>query len=440
MKHATQLSVKAVSALTKDGFHALGGATGLYLHIRGSSKRYVLRFTYPGTKKRSFFSLGSMKELTLAEAREKANALRKKLLDGVDPVTAKRADAEAAKALIKEHDLKRYTFRDAATDWHSMRLETGYFRNRAKTESIIRRSLELHIFPFIGTIPLVELKAQDVFNAILPLWKTTTSMGKYCVGICGQVWDWAVAMGKVTGANPSRMSGALGVLLRSHGTPMHGRNRGMLQPDEIPEFVAALYAREGMASKSLLFAILTASRSYPARSAKWEDIDLEQKKWVVPEADMKVKGHGDFVVYLSDQVVSLLKSIPRSSSPYVFVGDTTGAKIDPTTFVRAMEYLVKTRVREGFPKWIDRVQSEKLGKEIRITPHGVARASFKTWTRTGENLRKFYTDAVEMCLAHTVDTKYDGAYDRAGLEEERRLVMEAWGKFCFSKIEEREDT
>lgn len=439
MRVAKQLSARAVNAITKDGFHSLGGVIGLYLQVRGNSKQYVLRFTYPGSKKRSFFSLGGLAEISLAEARRKAAKLREQLLNGLDPVTDKREREAKARELAQQEAENSFTFRDAAIAWHQMRLERGYFQKRTKTEEIIRRSLELHIFPFIGAIPLKDLKAQDVFNCIMPMWTTTTPMGKYCIYIIGQVWNWAVALGKVSGENPSRLSSALGVLLKSHGTPKRSRNHGSLTPEEIPEFVEALYNRKGMASKALLFSILTASRSYPTRSAKWEDIDFERRMWIVPEADMKVKGKGNFTVYLSDQAIALLKSIPRGSSPYVFVGDTTGAKVDSTTYVRAMEYLVKTRVREGFPKWIDKRQSDKLGREIRITPHGVARASFKTWTRTGDNIRKFYTDAVELCLAHNIDTKYDGAYDRASLEEERRRVMAAWGEYCFSRIEQKSE-
>ena len=428
MKHAPILSAKAVNAITKDGFHAVGGVIGLCLRVRGNSKQYVLRFTSPVTGRRNVVSLGNFDDLTVAEARTMATNIRNRMLSGIDPVTDKRE-----KKLAAAQSLKPYTFKDAASAWHNMRLETGYFDNRQKTEEIIRRSLELHVYPFIGNILLENLKASDVFNCIRPIWTTTTNMGKFCVGVIGQVWDWAVAMGKVRGDNPARLSTALGVLLRSHGEPKRGRNHGALTPQEIPEFIAELHARPGMASKALLFSILTASRSQPVRRARWADIDLDKKVWIVPEKDMKVKNRGNFTVYLSDQAVELLRSIPRKKE-YVFIGDTTGSPIDSTTYVRALEYLVRTRVRNGLPKWIDKRQTKLLGKEVNLTPHGIARASFKTWTRTGENLRRFYTDAVEMCLAHSVDDKYDGAYDRASLEEERRRVMAAWGEYCFSKI------
>ena len=44
-------------------------------------------------------------------------------------------------------------------------------------------------------------------------------------------------------------------------------------------------------------------------------------------------------------------------------------------------------------------------------------------------------DAVELCMGHKLDDPYDGAYDRAGLEEERREVLQKWADFCTSKLQ-----
>ena len=89
----------------------------------------------------------------------------------------------------------------------------------------------------------------------------------------------------------------------------------------------------------------------------------------------------------------------------------------------------------GGSGWLDREQTKTRGVPVLATVHGTARASFKTWARTGSNRRKFDDDAVELCLAHKLQDQYDGAYNRAQLEPERRAVMQAWGDFCYSKID-----
>ena len=50
------------------------------------------------------------------------------------------------------------------------------------------------------------------------------------------------------------------------------------------------------------------------------------------------------------------------------------------------------------------------------------------------NNRRFDQEAVELCLLHSKNDAYDGAYDRAPLAKERRAIMEAWGKYAYSKI------
>lgn len=77
---------------------------------------------------------------------------------------------------------------------------------------------------------------------------------------------------------------------------------------------------------------------------------------------------------------------------------------------------------------------KRKGVLVIATQHGTSRASFKTWTKTGENRKLFDEEAVELCMAHKLQDDYGGAYNRATLEPERRQVMEAWGQYCFSKL------
>ena len=81
--------------------------------------------------------------------------------------------------------------------------------------------------------------------------------------------------------------------------------------------------------------------------------------------------------------------------------------------------------------WVDPVQTEKMGKTVIATQHGTARACFKTWSKTGENRKLMDEDAVELCMAHGLKDDYDGAYNRAELESERRYVMQSWADFLL---------
>ena len=352
------------------------------------------------------------------------------IAQGVDPGEDRRQKAEQAKSTPRDR-----TFSATAKEWIRYQEAIGTYRTPYRRKDH-RAVLLKHVIPVIGSIRLKNLKPKDVFECVKPHWTTTSGTRHAVMQAISQVWKWAVAMEYVRGDNPATYDGPLGVLLKTLGPPKMCRNNGALLPEEVPDFVREVYMLGRTSGKALVFAILTASRMHPVINAKWEDFDFEKRVWIVPEEAMKVKGRGNFKVFLSDQAVSLLKSIPKSGSR-VFISQHGG--VTRTSVIQNIREINLQRELIGLPKWIDIRQKEIYGDDIVVTPHGVARASFKTWTRTGENLAKFHPDAVEMCLAHSIDDKYNGAYDRASLEEERRRVMAAWGEYCFSKIPQEQN-
>ncbi|MBR6001169.1 MAG: hypothetical protein IK089_07960, partial [Oxalobacter sp.] len=84
--------------------------------------------------------------------------------------------------------------------------------------------------------------------------------------------------------------------------------------------------------------------------------------------------------------------------------------------------------------WIDPEESEKRGEPCRITLHGTARSTFRTWAKDDVlgNNRKFDQEAVELCLLHSKNDAYQGAYDRARFIKERREIMQCWADYALS--------
>ena len=90
--------------------------------------------------------LGPVALVSLAEARDKANAARKLRLDGIDPLEDKRARREAQRA----EERTRLTFRDAAQQFLAVH-EAGW-RN-AKHRAQWRTTLEAYAFPSSAAVP-----------------------------------------------------------------------------------------------------------------------------------------------------------------------------------------------------------------------------------------------------------------------------------------------
>ena len=69
--------------------------------------------------------------------------------------------------------------------------------------------------------------------------------------------------------------------------------------------------------------------------------------------------------------------------------------------------------------WIDKDKTTRTGKESIATQHGSARSTFRTWAKCDElaNNKKYDQEAVELCLLHSRNDPYKGAYDRSKLEK-----------------------
>ncbi len=89
------VSDKLTAKLAKsEGMHAVGDPAGLYLCVTGGGRSWILRYSFDG--RRRDLGLGSYMDLSLAEAREKARENRKLVLQGIDPIEAKREQREEA--------------------------------------------------------------------------------------------------------------------------------------------------------------------------------------------------------------------------------------------------------------------------------------------------------------------------------------------------------
>ena len=429
------LTVKEVKALVVPGDHCLGGVPGLYLRIakQTGNKYYLFRYTSPSGK-RSFLSLGRAEGKSLAWARSEAFRLSELVSQGIDPADQRRQQRAARRAASSPLPVKNRFFQ-VAEAWLDSRVKSGYYEKNARGVSVVQSYLDRRILPVIGQIPIDELKPQDVYECLKPLWVTTTEAKNKCRTIISSVFKWAQASGMTDKQNPADMRGPLGVLLENLSPHVkQPRNYGSLAPEDVPDFFSALLEWNTVTSLCFAFTILTAARSKQVRTARWSDIDLEAKTWRCPEEAMKVKGRGSFTVFLSDAAVDLLKKVtPFVGNDLVFASPFTGKPLTDMAVSSLVKKMNQQAEKEGRAPWLDKRQTEQLGTPIRITVHG-SRASFMTWTRTGENLKRFDSKAVEMCLAHSVDDGYGGAYDRAELVEERRKIMEAWGDFCTSRL------
>lgn len=438
-KNVRPLTALEVAKLSKPGLNALGGVPGLYLYIKPGSltQSYVYRFSVQGTGERAMIGLGSVKSISLSDARKLASEARNLVLRGGDPREQRRAKAAERIRIKKEEErqklISQRTVDYCADEFISERDNAGYWKNNVRGESVARAYIRNHISPTIGNIPISNLTAADVFNTLKPLWQSTTDTGRNCRSLIFHIFRWAKARGWCSGENPADLNGVLGVLLEPHEiNRKQPENLPALDFHEIPRFLEEILEVGTVSYLMTAFSIVTVLRSKMVRLARWSDIDFEARTLTIPQEHIKTKKSGAHTVFLSRAALLILKKTPRVDGiDFIFPSPLKLQPLSDAAMGKVFKDMHERRFAQDGIGWVDHVLSKKLGKVCIATQHGTARAGFKTWARTGENRKLLDDDAVELCMAHRLKDDYGGAYNRTTLEKERRLVMEEWGKYCL---------
>ena len=197
-----RLSPLKVQKLKHKGLHADGG--GLYLRISDSgTKGWIFRFGENG--KLHDHGLGPVHTVSLPEARELALQCRKLRLQGIDPITHRRA----AIAFGKASQAKAITFAEAAAAYVAAD-EGGWSAIHARQWV---QSLQQSVFPAIGGLPVSSIDTALVMKVLEPIWNTTPETASRVRGRIESVLDWARVRGYRDGENPARWRGHLDHLL-----------------------------------------------------------------------------------------------------------------------------------------------------------------------------------------------------------------------------------
>jgi integrase len=361
---------------------------GLLLEVRpGGSKSWIVRLQSNG--KRRDYGLGSFKDISLTEARDKAREYRKQLRSGIDPLAVKRKALEQIP-----------TFRDASKAVHTEHKPS--WRN-GKHGAQWLATLETYAFPYFGDLPVDQVETGNVRDALAEIWLSKPETARRVRQRIGTVLDYAHGKGW--------RSHAFGMAAVNKSLPKQPPKIGHFEAmpyTRVPEFSEAIRKRVSMGRLALEALILTATRSGEVRGARWSELDLDAALWTIPAERTKTgkrtgKPH---IVPLSPAAVDVFrraKELRIDASDLVFHGSKRGQPLSDMTLLKVLRDLKEPYTVHGF------------------------RSTFRDWVAEQTN---FPCEVAEAALAHTIPNKVEAAYRRTDFLEKRRKLMEAWGAYC----------
>ena len=378
-----RLSAVRVRSVTKAGRYLDGN--GLYLNVQPSgAKRWFLRVVVMG--RRRDFGLGGLSVVSLAEAREEATKLRKIVQQNGDPL----AEREKEKSIV-------LTFKEAAREVH--KIHSATWKNDKHKKQWIT-TLENYVFPTFGSLHVDNIGTPEILSVLNPIWLTKPETARRVRQRIHTVLEWAKAAGFRSGDNP--VDGILKILPKQ---PVSQAHHTALPYKEVPIFIKSLRSinAEGIAPLAFEFLILTATRTSEVLNATWDEINLEDKTWTIPDSRMKNKR--EHRIPLQPRLIEILEEARKLSegSLYIFPNPHTGKPLSTMVFLMLLR-----RMKQD------------------ITAHGF-RSSFRDWASERTNIPR---DVCEAALAHSLRDKTEAAYKRTDLFEKRRELMNLWTKFA----------
>jgi integrase len=370
--------------------YKLSNGGGLHLLItQAGGKLWRWKYRFDGAEK--LMALGRYPEVALADARERRDAARKRLANGIDPMAERMAEKTAVK-VATEH-----TFEKIAELW----LEHWKGNKSARHSATTRNRLKVNVYPVLGERPIADVEPMELVQLAKGIEaRGASDMAKRILQIVGMVFRYAVAHG-YSKRNPVAEIRPSDIL-----KPTRKTNMARIDARELPALLRSIEVYEGRQLTRLAIKLmaLTFVRTSELIGARWEEFDFDAQRWSIPETRMKMKT--PHIVPLSIQAVEVLELLRTISGTgeLVFPGEQDSTKtMSNLTILKALE---------------------RMGYKGRMTGHG-----FRGLASTILHEQGYNHDHIELQLAHAPRNAVSAAYNHALYLEPRAKMMQDWADF-----------
>lgn len=384
---------------------------GLVLEARPTGAGWW-RLRYWRDGKEGLLSLGTYPEVSLKDARQRRDDIRKLVAAGKDPSEnrkaekAERARERASKALADAGLPGPGTFEHVARMWVSMVHESKV--TPAHAQRTLSR-LETHVFPWLGRRPIADIEAPDLLVCLRRITaRGVVETAHRVKDACGQVFRFGIGEGACQRNPAADLRDQLPSATRRHFA-------AITQPEQAGDLLRniAAYSGRPVTRSALSLSALLLLRPGELRAMEWAWLDVDGAMLTVPGELMKRKradkGNGiPHLVPLAPQALAILEELRplTGHGRYVFPSERGGARCMSENTVRAA--------------------LRALGySNDEMTAHGF-RAMARTMAAERLNVQP---EVIEAQLAHTVPDALGRAYNRTQYLDQRRALMIAWADY-----------
>jgi integrase len=287
----TKTTIEAIESGGRDLYAWDDQLPGFGVKVTPAAARiYLLKYRYRGAQK--WLTIGRHGEITVAEARQRATALRGRIADGEDPAAARRAIASPTIADLADRYLAEHA--------------EPHKKPRSVDED--RRNLRLHIRPALGPLKVADVTRQEILKLHHEMRQTPGAANRVMALLSmmfglAEEWGW-----RPEASNPCR---------RIKKFKERSRNR-FLTGEELQRLGQALATAEHDGEHPAAIAVirllvLTGCRLSEITTLEWPFVDFERSCLRLPDSKTGAK-----VVRLGAPALDLLSKLPRFDSSFMF--------------------------------------------------------------------------------------------------------------------------
>ena len=379
----TALTIKQIKPTDKRYLIYEDGGRGFSIRVSTSGQlTYLLVQRFE--KKLRYFTLGKSQDISLKDARKRAQAVRNQLEQGIDPLAAKQVaiakqiNDPTIALLISEYIDK----------WAKPRKRTWL-----KDEQILNRE----ILAIWGRRKASSIKRREVILLLENIVKRGAPIGaNRTLAVLRRMYNFAIERDIL------EFSPCIGVKAPSK----ENRKDRVLSLDEIRFLWLNLEKCKMSVELQLLLKLmlLTCQRKGELITAKWCDFDLSQSWWTIPAS--KAKNEKSHRVYLTSSTLDVLNQLKllHPNSQWLFPSPYTNTHITRECVARAIK---RSEVILGgsMQPWV---------------AHDLRRTAASHMTALGISRL-----VVSKILNHA-DGSVTAIYDRHSYDREKRKALEAW--------------